>query len=150
MPAIDDTAAAVLAAAGAQALAAGHALLDHTALARACSDIDATATFAALVELREAGMVQMRDYEGRVALLQLTRAGLWTHLTRSRPDLADVAERLLDRLDEVEPNIVVALGDDLGESPLLVEALLDQLAARRLVVASRVGADGFRIHRFSR
>ena len=90
----------------------------------------------------------MRDYDGQVALLQLTSAGLWTYLTRARSDLADVTERLLDLLDQAEPNVALALGADLGESPLLVEAVLDQLAGRRMVVYSRVGRDSFRIHRF--
>lgn len=105
--------------------------------------------FAGLLELRADQLVQMRDYDGKVALLQLTQAGVWAYLTRARADLADATERLLDLLDSAEPNIVVALGHDLGESPLMVEALLDHLAARRLVVFSRVGPDSFRIHRFS-
>ncbi len=104
--------------------------------------------FDGLVELRSKGLVQMRDYDGQVALLQLTSAGLWTYLTRARSDLADVTERLLDVLDQAEPNVALALGADLGESPLLVEAVLDHLAGRRMVVYSRVGRDSFRIHRF--
>ncbi len=103
---------------------------------------------AALVELRDHGLVQMRDYEGRVGLLALTQAGLWAYLTRFRPDLPDVTERLLDLLDGAEANVALPLGVELGESPLLVEAVLDHLAARRMVVYSRVGRDSFRIHRF--
>jgi hypothetical protein len=91
----------------------------------------------------------MRDYDGQVALLALTQAGVWAYVTMARKDLADVTERLLDILDGVEPNVAVALGAELGESPLLVEALLDHLAGRRMVVFSRIGADSFRIHRFS-
>ena len=141
----------VLRAAGDQALVAGHKLLDHAALAATCraGGIPDDEWFRALVNLRAQGLVQLRDYDGRVALLQLTPAGLWTYLTRARPDLADVTERLLDLLDRAEPNVAVALGADLGESPLLVEALLDHLAGRRMVVYSRVGRDSFRIHRFS-
>ena len=91
----------------------------------------------------------MRDYDGKVALLALTQPGVWAYVTKARADLADVTERLLDILDGTEANVAVALGAELGESPLLVEALLEHLAARRLVVFSRVGADSFRIHRFS-
>lgn len=129
---------------GDQALTAGHRMIDHVALTRACE----TAGFAhdewfgGLVELRDGGLLQMQDYGGKVALLQLPAAGTWAYVTRSRTDLADVTERLLDLLDPVrsgsgEANIVVSLGHDLGESPLLVEAVLDHLAARRLVVYSR-------------
>ena len=141
----------VLGIAGDQALAAGHRMIDNVALREACEGAGMSHDdwFGGLVELRAQGLVQMRDYDGGVALLQLTTAGLWAHLTRSRPDLADVTERLLDVLDAVEPNVVVALGHDLGESPLLVEGILDHLAGRRLVVFSRTGADNFRIHRFS-
>ena len=104
--------------------------------------------FGGLVDLRDQKLVQMRDYDGKVALLALTQAGLWAYATRFRADLADVTERLLDLLDTAEPNVGMALGADLGESPLLVEAILDQLVAQRLVVYSRVGSDNFRIHRF--
>ena len=141
----------VLHAAGHQALSAGHKLLDHVELKQTCEAAGMAADdwFRALAELRERELVQMRDYEGRVALLQLTGAGLWAYLTRARPDLADVTERLLDVLDGAEPNVAHPLGAGLGEPPLLVEAVLDHLVSRRLVVYSRVGRDSFRIHRFS-
>ena len=141
----------VLHVAGHQALAAGHKMLDHVAVTRACEGQGLTHDewFGGLVELREQKLVQMRDYAGKVALLALTEAGLWAYATRFRPDLADVTERLLDVLDGVEVNIALPLGADLGESPLLVEAVLDHLAGRRMVIFSRVGADSFRIHRFS-
>lgn len=111
--------------------------------------MDSEQWFAALVQLRADGLVQMQEYEGQVALLQLTALGLWAYVTRARPDLADVTERLLDLLDAAEPNTAMALGAELGESPLLVEAVLEQLAGRKLVVFSRIGPDSFRIHRFS-
>ena len=141
----------VLLLAGHQAIAAGHKMLDHVALKEACeaAGMGADEWFGGLVELREQKHVQMRDYDGKVALLALTQPGLWAYLTKARADLADVTERLLDILDGVEANVAVPLGAELGESPLLVEALLDHLAGRRLVVFSRVGADSFRIHRFS-
>ena len=126
-------------------------MLDHVALARSCeaAGLSHEEWFGALVELREQELVQMRDYDDQIALLQLTQAGLWTYLTRFRTDLADVTERLLDVLDTVEANVAVPLGAELGESPLLVDAVLDHLAGRRMVVFSRVGADSFRIHRFT-
>jgi hypothetical protein len=102
----------------------------------------------ALVELHDQKLVQMRDYDGKVALLALTQAGVWAYATRFRPDLADVTERLLDILDGAEANVALPLGQQLEESPLLVEAVLDHLAGRRMVVFSRVGPDSFRIHRF--
>ena len=141
----------VLLLAGHQALVAGHKMIDHAALTAACeaAGMSQDEWFAGLVELREQKLVQMRDYDGKVALLALTQPGLWAYVTKARADLADVTERLLDVLEATEANVAVALGADLGESPLLVEALLDHLAGRRLVVFSRVGADSFRIHRFS-
>ena len=125
-------------------------MLDHVALARACEAQGLTHDewFRGLMELREQELVQMRDYDDQVALLQLTQAGIWTYLTRFRADLPDVTEGLLDVLDTVEANVAVPLGAELGESPLLVEAVLDHLAGRRMVVFSRVGPDSFRIHRF--
>ena len=136
---------------GEQALAAGHKMLDHAAVKAACeaAGMGHDEWFGGLVELREQKLVQMRDYDGKVALLALTQPGVWAYLTKARADLADVTERLLDILDGVEANVAVPLGAELGESPLLVEALLDHLAGRRLVIFSRVGADSFRIHRFS-
>ena len=132
-------------------MASGHRMIDHVALARTCEAAGLThhEWFGELVALRTGKYVQMRDYDGQVALLQLTQAGLWAYVTRDRADLADVTERLLDVLDRAEPNIALALGADLGAPPLLVEAVLDHLAGRRLVVFSRLGADSFRIHRFS-
>ena len=136
---------------GDQALAAGHTMIDHDALRETleAQGLSHDEWFAGLVGLREQKLVQMRDYDGQVALLALTQPGLWAYATRFRPDLADVTERLLDLLDGVEPNIALSLGADLGEPPLLVEAILDHLAGRRLVIFSRVGADSFRIHRFT-
>jgi hypothetical protein len=141
----------VLLLAGHQALAAGHKMLDHATLKQACqaAGMSHDEWFGGLVELREQALIQMRDYDGKVVLLALTQPGLWAYVIKARADLADVTERLLDVLDGVEPNVAVALGAELGESPLLVEALLDHLAGRRLVIFSRVGADSFRIHRFS-
>ena len=126
-------------------------MLDHVALKQTCeaAGMSHAEWFGGLVELREQKLVQMRDYDGKVALLALTQPGLWAYVTKVRADLADVTERLLDILDGVEANVAVPLGAELGESPLLVEALLDHLAGRRLVIFSRVAADSFRIHRFS-
>ncbi|MGI8809549.1 MAG: hypothetical protein ACR2KK_17255 [Acidimicrobiales bacterium] len=141
----------VLRAVGDLAMIAGHKMLDHVAVTRACAAQGLTHDewFGGLVELRDQKLVQMRDYDGKVALLALTQPGLWAYVTRFRPDLADVTERLLDVLDGVEANVALPLGAELGESPLLVEAVLDHLAGRRMVIFSRVGADSFRIHRFS-
>jgi hypothetical protein len=141
----------VLLLAGHQALAAGHKMLDHVELRRACeaAGMSHDEWFGGLVVLREQKLVQMRDYDGKVALLALTQPGLWAYVTKARADLADVTERLLDILDGVEANVAVPLGAQVGESPLLVEAILDHLAGRRLVIFSRVGTDSFRIHRFS-
>lgn len=141
----------VLHAVGDEALAAGHRMIDHVALKQTleAAGLSHEEWFGALVELRERKLVQMRDYEGKVALLQLTQPGLWVYATRFRPDLADVTERLLDVLDGAEANVALPLGADLGAPPLLVEAVLEHLAGRGLVVFSRLGADSFRIHRFS-
>jgi len=132
-------------------MVAGHKMLDHAALRQACeaAGLSHHQWFGGLVELRDQKFVQMRDYDGEVALLALTQAGVWAYATRFRPDLADVTEHLLDILDGVEPNVALPLGAELDVSPLLVEAVLDHLAGRRLVIFSRVGADSFRIHRFS-
>ena len=144
-------AAQVLAAAGDQALVAGHKMLDHVALVQACeaAGMSHDEWFGGLVALRSQDLVQMRDYDGQVALLALTQAGLWAYVTRARADLPEVTERILDLLDGAEANVALPLGADLGESPLLVEAVLEHLAGRRMVVYSRVGRDSFRIHRFS-
>jgi len=141
----------VLLLAGHQALAAGHKMIDHVALKAACegAGMSHDEWFAGLIELREQKLVQMRDYDGKVALLALTQPGLWAYVTKARADLADVTERLLDILDGAEANVAMALGADLGEPPLLLEAVLDHLAGRRMVVFSRIGADSFRIHRFT-
>ena len=147
MSATDD----VLRALGEHALGAGHKMLDNVAQRRtlAATGLSYEEWHGALVELREQKLVQMRDYEGKVALLALTQTGVWAYVTRFRADLPDLTERLLDLLDGVEPNVALSLGADLGESPLLVEAVLDHLAGRRMVVFSRVGRESFRIHRFS-
>lgn len=141
----------VLRVVGEQAMAAGHKMLDAGAVTRGC---EATGLahddwMGGLVELRAQKLLQMRDYDGKVGIIALTQAGVWAYATRNRADLADVTERLLDILDSAEPNVAMALGADLSEPPLLVEAILDHLAGRRLVVFSRVGADSFRIHRFT-
>lgn len=126
-------------------------MLDHVAIKNICEaqGLAHDEWFGGLVELREQKLVQMRDYDGKVALLALTQTGVWAYVARFRSDLADVTERLLDVLDGVDHNVALALGAELGESPLLVEAVLDHLIGRRMVVFSRVGADSFRIHRFT-
>ncbi len=126
-------------------------MLDAAAVIGACEAQGLTHDewFGGLVELRAQKLAQMRDYDEKVALLALTQPGVWAYATRFRGDLADVTERLLDVLDGVEPSIALSLGAELGESPLLVEAILDHLVGRRLVIFSRVGADSFRIHRFT-
>ena len=141
----------VLRAVGDHALGAGHKMLDNVAQQQtlAATGLRYEEWHRGLVELRDQKLVQMRDYDGKVALLALTQAGVWAYATRFRPDLADVTERLLDRLDGAEANVALPLGAELGESPLLVEAVLDHLTGRRMVVFSRVGRDSFRIHRFS-
>jgi hypothetical protein len=140
----------VLRALGQHALVAGHKMLDNVAQQQtlAATGLSYNEWHGGLVELREKKLVQMRDYDGKVALLALTQAGVWAYASRFRPDLADVTERLLDVLDSAEANVALPLGADLGVSPLLVEAVLDHLAGRRMVVYSRVAADSFRIHRF--
>ena len=141
----------VLRLTGEQALVAGHKMIDHVALGRACeaAGLSYDEWFGGLVALRDQKLVQLRDYDGKVALLALTQPGLWAYATRFRADLPDVTERLLDVLDGAEANVALPLGAELGVSPLLVEAVLDHLAGRRLVIFSRVGTDSFRIHRFS-
>jgi hypothetical protein len=139
----------VLRVAAGQAVVAGHRFLDHTALRQGCEDngVPHDAWFAALIALREQGLVQMRDYDGRVALLQLTPAGLWAAVTAARDDLDTLTERLLKTVRGADAHATLALGAALGESPLLVEALLDQLVAQGRIVYSRLGTDAFRIHR---
>jgi DNA-binding transcriptional LysR family regulator len=139
----------VLAAAAGQALASGHRFLDHVALRRSCGDrgVAGDVWFRALVDLRTRGLVQMRSYDSQVALLQLTPAGLWAALVAGRDDLDALRQRLLRTIAAADAHAALALGAALGQSPLLVEALLDQLVAEQRVVYSRVGADAFRIHR---
>ncbi|HEX2047243.1 MAG TPA: hypothetical protein VHF27_05730 [Acidimicrobiales bacterium] len=141
----------VLRALGEHALEAGHKMFDNLAQQEtlAATGLTYEEWYRGLVELRSQALVQMRDYDGNVALLALTQVGVWAYATRFRPELADLTERLLDTLDGTEANVALALGAELGESPLLVEAVLDHLAGRRMVVYSRVGRDSFRIHRFS-
>lgn len=141
----------VLRAVGEHALAATHKMFDNVAMQQTldASGLPYDEWHRGLVELREQKLVQMRDYDGKVARLALTQAGVWAYATRFRPDLPELTERLLDVLDGVEPNVALPLGADLGESPLLVEAVLDHLAGRRMVIFSRVGRDSFRIHRFT-
>src|SRR5215213_1333457 len=105
----------VLHALGDQALAAGHKMIDHVALTQTleAEGLSHAEWFGGLVELRDQKLVQMRDYDGKVALLALTQPGLWAYATRFRNDLADVTERLLDLLDGVEPNIALPLGAEL-------------------------------------
>src|SRR5215213_418227 len=138
----------VLRVLGEQAMAAGHKMLDAGAVTRACEATGLTHDewFGALVDLRARKLLLMRDYDGKVGIIALTQAGVWAYATEHRADLADVTERLLDILDGAEANVAMALGADLGEPPLLVEAVLDHLAGRRMVVFSRIGADSFRIH----
>lgn len=148
VPAPMEPTEAVLAAAGAQALAAGRRFLDHVAVRRACAALTDDEWFSALVALRERRLVQMRDYDARVAMLSITPAGVQAAAALLRPDLEAVRARLLDLLPATDPHAVYDLGARLDESPLLVEALLDQLVAEKRVVFSRVGTDAFRIHRF--
>ncbi len=144
------TAQRLLVAAGDQALAAGHLLLDHVALEARCAGMGLGPDdfFTALVELRDGGAVNLRHVEpSRVALLQLTPAGLGRCLAMTRPDLDDVRDRLLQAVTKVTPNTSTPLAAALGESPLLVEFLLDEMAREGRVVASRIGRGLFRVHR---
>ena len=59
----------VLHVAGRQALAAGHKMIDHVALRAACeaAGMSHDEWFGGLIELRERKLVQMREYDGKVA-----------------------------------------------------------------------------------
>ena len=136
--------------AGGLALEAGHRLLDHVELEARCqrSGVGHDDFFAALVALRDQDAVNMRHVEpSRVALLQLTPAGLGRFLAMTRPDLDQVRARLRRLAAEAPPGVSTALAADVGESPLLVEFLLDEMARQGLVVASRIGRHRFRVHR---
>lgn len=140
----------ILVEAGEQALAAGHRLLDHVALEARCdrAGVGHDDFFAALVALRREQAVNMHHVEpSRVALLQLTPGGLGRFLALTRPDLDEVRTRLRLLAAAAEPNVSAPLATELGESPLLVEFLLNEMARQGLVVASRIGRHHFRVHR---
>lgn len=55
--------------------------------------------------------------------------------------------RVLDRVARAERNVSTPPAAEVGESPLLVELLLDEMARQGQVVATRIGRDLFRVHR---
>lgn len=154
----DDTAApdaaTVLRRAGVQAVAAGRTFLDHDALGRACDDdgLGHEEVFAALLELEERGLVNMHFVEpSGITLLRLTDRGIRSYLADTRPDLDDVRARMLTALqDEAvrwQGGEAVDLAGALGEPPLVVEVLMEDLRQDGGVVFSKAFGGRLRVHR---
>ena len=142
--------------AGRQAVAAGHRLLDPRRLEREAAGTGAGAeAFAAAVsELVDARRADARlSPSGKVAMMRLSEAGLRHHLEAEGTPVARVVPRVVAALRTDEAgwagNRAVDLAAAVGEPPLVVEAALEDLAARRLVVFSRAPGGRVRIHRLS-
>jgi hypothetical protein len=151
---IASDAAAVLRRAGEQAVAAGRTFLDHDALERSCGvdGLDHDEVFAALQELADTGLVNMHFVEpSRITLLRLSDRGIRSYLTDVRPDLDDVRARMLAALrDETVPwqdGRAVDLAGALGEPPLVVEVLMEDLRRDGGVVFSKAFGGRLRVHR---
>ena len=146
--------ALVLGLGGAQALAAGHTLLDPLTLEDAARGRGLTHNdlFEALQTLVHAGLVDMRFVKpSLVTLLRLTPAGVRGHLAATRPDLADVRSRVLAALREGavgwQGGAPVDLAAAVGEQFLVVEVVMEDLRREGRVVFSPAPGRRLRVHR---
>ncbi|HET7489217.1 MAG TPA: hypothetical protein VFJ85_14900 [Acidimicrobiales bacterium] len=146
----------VLRRAGEQAVAAGHAFLDHEALERACAadGLGHERVFAALRALDTARLVDVRFVApSRVTLLRLTDRGVRVALDGTGHDLVDVRRRLVRALTDGEVDwragATVDLRAALGVPALVSEVALEDLRKEGRVVFSRAIGGGVRIHRLS-
>lgn len=144
----------VLRIAGEQAIAKGHRLLDPRSLADACGADGLTNEeyLAAIQALAEQRVINVHLFRGvSITLLRLTENGFALHLQASRTDLDAVRARVGTALEttvsEGQLGTVIDLAGALGEPPLVVETLLDELRDRGDLVFSLVAGRRVRIHR---
>lgn len=146
----DPSVAAALGEAAALALATGRRIVDPGALEAACArrGLDHDTWFAAMNELLDRGLVQMRTAPpSQVQLLSLRDEGLLAHLGASGVDLGGVEDRLWAAVTAAPPGEAVALHDQIAQPALLVEALLDRWVAQRRLVYSKATGRRFRVYR---
>ncbi|MGH9225334.1 MAG: hypothetical protein ACRD2W_16480 [Acidimicrobiales bacterium] len=132
------------------ALSTGTRMVEPPAIeaAAAAEGIGHDRLFAALVELRGRELVQLATAEpSQVVLLAVTNAGLRAHLRATRQDLADIEQRLARAAAAAAGQGAVSLAEEVGEAPLLVECLLDDLVSKRRLIYSKAPGRRFRIHR---
>ncbi len=136
----------VLAVAAELALAGGTRMVDPVGLEEGC-DLDHAGCVAALVRLRDSGMLQLAmSPSSQIVLVALTDAGVLRYVEERRPDMAAVQARLMAAAAAAGRG-AVDLAGEVGEPALLVECLLDQWVRERRIVYSKVPGRRFRIHR---
>lgn len=146
----DADTATVLHVAAELALARGVRMLEPAAteLAAAERGVDHDRWFAAAVELKRQDLIALQTAEpSHVVLLAITNAGLQRHLKATRPDLPAVRRRVAQAAAAAAGLPAVALDEQVGEPPLLVECLLDHLVNQHRLTYSKAPGRRFRIHR---
>jgi hypothetical protein len=127
---LNDVDALVLSVIAEEALKNGHQFIDHNAVEARCEELGLShdGYFESLLAL---GHEQLVDVEHRhpsvVVTLQITSYGLGRFFEATRPDLGTVRRRLIAELVNGTDRERTALAATLGEPPLLVEFLLDEL-----------------------
>lgn len=108
--------------------------------------------FGALQALVQAGLVDMHFVKpSLITLLRLTPAGVRSHLSATRPDLAEVRRRVLASLREGavgwQGGAPVDLASAVGEQFLVVEVVMEDLRREGQVVFSPAPGRRLRVHR---
>ncbi|MFP5318941.1 MAG: hypothetical protein ACLGI2_11700 [Acidimicrobiia bacterium] len=141
----------VLAVAADLALATGTRMVEPAALEAGCArrGIDHDDCYAALVRLREDGLLQLAASPStQIVLVALTDAGVLRYAAEVRPDMDQVRAQIASAAAAAVGRGAVDLAAEVGEPPLLVECVLDQWVRERRVVYSKAPGRRFRIHRF--
>jgi hypothetical protein len=146
----------VLSLAAEQAVVNGHRFVDAQQLLESCAKvgIDAKGCIESLSALGHADLMNVEVRQPAIiSRLEITNYGLGVFLEATRPDLLAVRSRLIAELVNRSTDSFPVEGSELnaivGEAPLVVELLLDELDARSLITFAKYLGNTTRVHGIS-
>ena len=140
VPGLNDVDALVLSVIAEVALKNGHQFIDQNAVEARCEELGLShdGYFESLLALGHEYLVDVEHrHPSVVVTLQITNYGLGRFFEATRPDLGTVRRRLIAGLVNGTDRERTALAATLGEPPLLVEFLLDELDLEGLLTVGK-------------
>ena len=159
IPGLSPTDAVVLRRTGDNVMTSESLYADTKAVEQACSDdgLDRDGWFESVLALQQAGLLEAKYMAGtsHVMHLQMTNAGFSRYLHSQRPDVDELTRRLAAWLLANPPGPpagtidAAVLSDQLGESPVVIKFLLQELDALQLASVSVALGGVVRVHSIS-